>query len=148
MRRRGRRDDDLRGRRVADVPHHRRMVLDNATEAGRMVRGIVTESELFSQFRAHYRCKSRYCNPYSGNEKGCVENAVGFLRRNLLVPEPVVSSVAELNRMLDAATLSIAVIVLSTNPRTWQSQILGDDRPFYRCLSGRSTFGLTPTFAT
>jgi len=50
--------------------------------------------------------------------------------------------------MLDAATLSIAVIVLSTNPRTWQSQILGDDRPFYRCLSGRSTFGLTPTFAT
>lgn len=76
------------------------MVLDNATEAGRMVRGIVTESGLFSQFRAHYRCKSRYCNPYSGNEKGCVENAVGFLRRNLLVPEPVVSSVAELNRML------------------------------------------------
>ena len=29
-----------------------------------------------------------------------MENAVGFLRRNLLVPEPVVSSVAELNRML------------------------------------------------
>lgn len=46
------------------------LVLDNATEAGRMVRGEVTESRLFSQFRAHYRCASRYCNPYSGNEKG------------------------------------------------------------------------------
>lgn len=38
------------------------MVLDNATEAGRMVRGEVTESRLFSQFRAHYRFESRYCN--------------------------------------------------------------------------------------
>lgn len=78
------------------------LVLDNATEAGRMVRGEVTESELFSQFRAHYRCASRYCNPYSGNEKGSVENAVGFLRRNLLVPQPSVGSLDELNAMLRA----------------------------------------------
>lgn len=78
------------------------LVLDNATEAGRMVRGKVTEPELFSRFRAHYRCASRYCNPYSGNEKGSVENAVGFLRRNLLVPEPSVASLAELNAMLRA----------------------------------------------
>ncbi len=76
------------------------LVLDNATEAGRMVRGKVTESRLFSQFRAHYRCQSRYCNPYSGNEKGSVENAVGFLRRNLLVPEPSAPSLAALNRAL------------------------------------------------
>ena len=76
------------------------LVLDNATEAGRMVRGTVTESDLFSRFRAHYRCSSRYCNPYSGNEKGSVENAVGFLRRNLLVPEPLVSSLEELNAFL------------------------------------------------
>lgn len=73
------------------------MVLDNATEAGRMVRGEVTESRLFSQFRAHYRFESRYCNPYSGNEKGSVENAVGFLRRNLLVPVPAFGTLPELN---------------------------------------------------
>lgn len=45
------------------------LVLDNATEAGRRAAGVVTESELFSRFRAHYRCSSRYCNPYSGHEK-------------------------------------------------------------------------------
>lgn len=92
--------DGLRGifERIGRAPSL--LVLDNATEAGRMVRGEVTESRLFSQFRAHYRCASRYCNPYSGNEKGSVENAVGFLRRNLLVPEPSVSSLAELNEML------------------------------------------------
>ena len=76
------------------------MVLDNATEAGRMVRGEVTESRLFSQFRAHYRFESRYCNPYSGNEKGSVENAVGFLRRNLLVPVPTFGTLGELNSFL------------------------------------------------
>lgn len=78
------------------------LVLDNATEAGRMVRGEVTESHLFSLFRAHYRCASRYCNPYSGNEKGSVENAVGFIRRNLLVPVPSVGTLEELNGMLEA----------------------------------------------
>lgn len=76
------------------------MVLDNATEAGRMVRGEVTESRPFSQFRAHYRFESRYCNPYSGNEKGSVENAVGFLRRNLLVPVPAFGALPELNAFL------------------------------------------------
>lgn len=65
-----------------------------------MAFGKVTESRLFSQFRAHYRCESRYCNPYSGNEKGSVENAVGFLRRNLLVPVPVADSLDELNARL------------------------------------------------
>ena len=78
----------------------RAMVLDNATEAGRRLRGTVVESRLFSQFRGHYRFEARFCNPYSGNEKGSVENAVGFLRRNLLVPVPSVGSMAELNAML------------------------------------------------
>lgn len=78
------------------------LMLDNATEAGRMSRGEVTESRLFSLFRAHYRCASRYRDPYSGNEKGSVENAVGFIRRNLLVPVPSVGALEELNGMLEA----------------------------------------------
>lgn len=76
------------------------MVFDNATEAGRMVRGEVTESRLFSQFRARCRFESRYRDPYSGNEKGSVENAVGFLRRNLLVPVPAFGTLPELNAFL------------------------------------------------
>ena len=77
----------------------RELVPGNATEAGRRVRGEVTESHLFSLFRVHYRMGSRYCNPNSGNEKGSVENAVGFLRRNLLVPVPRVGSLDELNAL-------------------------------------------------
>ncbi|UEA44719.1 IS21 family transposase [Collinsella stercoris DSM 13279] len=78
----------------------RLVVLDNATEAGRMLFGRVTESKLFSQLRAHYRFEARFCNPDSGNEKGSAENAVGFLRRNLLVPVPSVPSLDALNSML------------------------------------------------
>lgn len=75
------------------------LVLDDATEAGRMMRGKVTESTLLSQLRAHYRRAGRYCDPCPGNERGSVGNAVGFLGRNLLVPRPPVSPLGELNSM-------------------------------------------------
>lgn len=75
-------------------------VLDNATEAGRRIAGVVRESELFSAFRAHVGMRTKYCNPYSGHEKGSVENAVGFLRRNLMVPLPEAETVRELNERL------------------------------------------------
>ena len=51
---------------VGRVP--RVMVLDNATEAGRMLFGKVTESRLFSQLKAHYRFESRFRDPHSGND--------------------------------------------------------------------------------
>jgi len=41
-----------------------------------------------------------FCNPYSGHEKGNVENKVGYLRRNLLVPVPEFRDMDEYNREL------------------------------------------------
>lgn len=67
----------------------RRLVFDNATGVGhRDSKGNVKETALFQAFRLHYGCGLRFTNPYSGNEKGNVENAVGFLRRNFMVPMP------------------------------------------------------------
>ena len=37
----------------------------------------------------HYRFQADFCNPASGNEKGNVENKVGYSRRNAFVPVPV-----------------------------------------------------------
>jgi len=76
------------------------LVFDNATGIGRRAGQQVIESKLFGAFKAHYRLTARYCNPNSGNEKGNVENAVGFLRRNLMVPEPETASLAALNQTL------------------------------------------------
>ena len=78
----------------------RQLIFDNATGVGRRTGTEVIESKLFAAFKLHYRAAARYCNPYSGHEKGNVENAVGFLRRNLMVPEPEAATLAGLNQML------------------------------------------------
>jgi transposase len=41
-----------------------------------------------------------FCNPAKGNEKGLVENLVGFIRRSVLVPLPRVKDIDELNQIL------------------------------------------------
>lgn len=43
-------------------------------------------TERFQRFCEHYRIKPVFMNPESGWEKGNVENKVGYLRRNELVP--------------------------------------------------------------
>jgi transposase len=44
------------------------------------------EHERLSALRAHYLFESSFCTPGRGNEKGSVENLVGYVRRNALVP--------------------------------------------------------------
>lgn len=44
------------------------------------------EHERLSALRTHYLFDSKFCTPARGNEKGSVENLVGYVRRNALVP--------------------------------------------------------------
>lgn len=57
-------------------------------------------TETFLQLKSHYLFDHRFCNPYSGHEKGGVEGEVGFSRRNYLVPIPDVADFDELNAEL------------------------------------------------
>lgn len=59
-----------------------------------------TLTERFALFAEHYRFKPVFMNPASGNEKGNVENKVGYLRRNELVPVPHFRSIDDKNREL------------------------------------------------
>jgi transposase len=63
------------------------------------------EQSAFIAFRSHYLFESRYCTPGQGHEKGGVENDVGYVRRNFLVPIPEVETYAELNQHLRQACL-------------------------------------------
>ena len=54
-------------------------------------------TEGFQRFAEHYRFKPVFMNANSGNEKGNVENKVGYLRRNELVPVPEFYNLAEKN---------------------------------------------------
>ena len=60
---------------IGAAPGH--LVFDNATGIGRRVGTRAVETKLFGAFKLHYRSESRYCNPYSGHEKGNVENVSG-----------------------------------------------------------------------
>ena len=57
-------------------------------------------TERFQRFCEHYRFEPKFMNPASGWEKGNVENKVGYLRRNLLVPVPHFNTLAEGNKQL------------------------------------------------
>ena len=58
------------------------------------------EQSLWVAFRSHFLFKADYCNPGKGQEKGGIENLVGYIRRNFLVPMPDVKDFTELNTFL------------------------------------------------
>lgn len=57
-------------------------------------------TERFERFKEHYGFEAVFCNPGKGNEKGNVENKVGYLRRNLLVPVPRFLNLDDFNKKL------------------------------------------------
>lgn len=76
------------------------LIFDNATGVGRRIGDSIHESELFSRFRAHYHFRVRFCNPYSGWEKGNVERKVDYNRANLFVPVPHLTEIEKYNQKL------------------------------------------------
>jgi Integrase core domain len=87
------------------VPH--RISYDNLGTAVKLVYGKTgkagrsrRETQAFVAFRSHYLFSSHFCTVGEGHEKGQVESAVGYTRRNALVPLPQASSFQDLNRQL------------------------------------------------
>lgn len=80
----------------------RRITYDNLTAATtRAIRGDKRrEIDSFVAFRSHYLFESHFCNPSEPQEKGQIENLVGYVRRNWFVPIPKVKDYQELNEYL------------------------------------------------
>jgi len=57
-------------------------------------------SDGFYRFMLHHRFKADFCTPAKGNEKGNVENKVGYTRRNMLVPVPTIANFDAFNEEL------------------------------------------------
>jgi transposase len=79
-----------------------RVRYDNLTTAVyRILKGRSRDEQaVWVAFRSHFLFEAHYCNPGKGQEKGGVENLVGYARRNFLVPLPEVESFDELNEYL------------------------------------------------
>jgi transposase len=79
----------------------KRLIFDNAKVAVSEGFGFHAKATKgYKSFAAHYAFQTDFCNIASGNEKGLVENLVGFARRNFMVPVPRVKTIAELNQKL------------------------------------------------
>ena len=67
----------------------KRLIFDNAKVAVREGFGLHAKAtKEYKAFAAHYSFQTDFCNIASGNEKGLVENLVGYARRNFMVPVP------------------------------------------------------------
>jgi len=58
------------------------------------------KTRAFCELQSHYLFAEKFGRPGKGNDKGAVENLVGYARRNFLVPVPRMSSWEELNAYL------------------------------------------------
>lgn len=81
----------------------RRVLFDNAKVAVKRGAGRkAVPQESYASLAAHYCFEPVFCNARSCNEKGLVENLVGWTRRNIFVPVPRVTCLTELNKKLSA----------------------------------------------
>lgn len=55
-------------------------------------------TDTFSRFALHHRFQPVFCRPNAGQEKGNVENKVGYKRRNFFVPVPTILDLNEFNK--------------------------------------------------
>lgn len=62
--------------------------------------GNVVANPRFQRFALHHGFDIVFCNPHSGNEKGSVENKVGYFRNNLFIPEPIIDNLDKYNQDL------------------------------------------------
>ena len=83
----------------------RRISYDNSRIAvTRVLGGRQRElTDEFLRLQSHYLFLHHFCLVRRANEKGHVENLIGFARRNFLVPLPRVNSIEALNKQLEEA---------------------------------------------
>lgn len=118
------------------VPH--RITYDNLKAAvQKILEGRSRQEQAaFVGLRSHYLFASHFCTPGQGNQKGGVEHAVGFGRRNFLVPIPQVTSFAELNTLRLARCQEDDTRQVDGQPVT-----IGEawtlERPLLRALPGK-----------
>ena len=81
----------------------RKLRLDNLSAAVVKVRGHGHETffnEEFLRFANHYGFEARACNARKGNEKGHVENKVGYVHYNFFTPSPIMKDFVDLRDQL------------------------------------------------
>jgi hypothetical protein len=86
-----------------------------------------TLTQGFVRLESHFLFRHRFCRVARGNEKGHLENLVGYARRTFLVPVPAFGSFTELNAHLRERCLADLDRRLR-GKRQAKAELLADDR--------------------
>ena len=111
--------------------NHRTVVYDNTRVAvGKFVGHIEKEpTEALLKLSIYYKFRFRFCNAYSGNEKGHVERSVEFIRRKTFSGECTYSSLNEANAYLDEMLNKLNSRTLSNSNKS-PFQLLAEEREY------------------
>lgn len=82
----------------------KRILYDNTTIAVKRIErdGRRQETDSFIALKSHYLFESVFAAPAKGNEKGNVEGAIKYARRNFMVPQPAFESFEAFNDYLES----------------------------------------------
>jgi len=121
----------------AGVAH--RISYDNSRIAVKKIVGAHKRelTDGFLKLQSHYLFDEHFCRVRRANEKGHVENLVGYGRRNYLVPIPNVRSFDELNAYLEQRCLDELSRTLRGKNQT-KAQLLEIDRQAFRPLPAQA----------
>ena len=110
----------------------RNIIFDNAKVAVKEGYGayVTKLSNGYRALKSHYAFNAQFCNPSSGNEKGLVENLVGYIRRNAMVPMPRVSNINQLNQLLRKRCLKYQTHKIQGRIQTVGENIVAETKAF------------------
>jgi transposase len=88
----------------------------------------------YVDFAAHYGFEARACNVRKANEKGRVENAVGYVKKNFLAGLDIPSSLSAMNAAARQWLQSIANVRLHAETRKPPMELFQIEKPALRSL--------------
>ena len=91
----------------------------------------------FRSLQSHYLFKERFARVGKGNDKGKVENLIGYVRRNFMVPLPEFESFDELNAHLLNCTLKRESRILRGNSQSIKERLIEDKEALLKLPSSR-----------
>lgn len=103
--------------------------------SGRLRNRELTDGVL--RLQSHYLFEEHFCLVRKANEKGRIENNVGYTRRNFMVPLPSVRSFEELNDYLEQCCVEDLGRTIRGKDGT-KGERLERERPFFRGLAAET----------
>ena len=111
--------------------NHRTVVYDNTRVAVAKFVGHTEKeaTDALLKLSLYYKFRFRFCNAYSGNEKGHVERSVEFIRRKAFSGECTFTSLNEANAYLDEVLNKLNSRTLSNSNKS-PLQLLDEEREY------------------